>query len=389
MRTQVGIVGAGPAGLMLSHLLHLEGIESVILENRSRDYIESRIRAGLLEQWTTDLLIATGVGERMQREAMFHNGIHFCFNGALHYINFRDLVGQGITIYGQQEVVKDLVKKRLADGGQILFEVEDVSIHDFAGTAPTIRFRHDGRLQQVGCDFIGGCDGFHGICRPSIPSGVLTEYDREYPFGWVGILSESPPPDHELIYAYHERGFALYTMRSPTLARLYVQCAPDDDIEAWPDARIWQELHVRIGGTRELREGTMLQKGITAMRSFVVEPMQYGRLFLAGDSAHIQPPTGAKGMNLALADVRVLARAIREFYRASRGDLLERYSATCLRRVWKAQRFSWWMTQLFHLDPSHNAFDRKRQLAELDYVVSSQAAARSLAENYVGLPVES
>jgi p-hydroxybenzoate 3-monooxygenase len=355
---------------MLSHLLHLAGIESVVLENRSRDYIASRIRAGLIEQWASDLLVEIGVGARMQREGMFHDGVYFGFGGALHYINFRELVGKGVTIYGQQEVVKDLIDRRLADGGQILFEASDVSIHDFAG------------------NFIGGCDGFHGICRPSIPANVLTAYDREYPFGWVGVLSESPPPEHELIYAYHDRGFALYTMRSPTLARLYLQCAPDDDIENWPDARIWQELHARIAGTRPLAEGVMLQKGITAMRSFVVEPMQYGRLFLAGDSAHIQPPTGAKGMNLALADVMVLSRAIVEFYRAGRSDLLERYSATCLRRVWRAQRFSWWMTQLFHLDPSHNAFDRKRQLAELDYVTSSEAAKRSLAENYAGLPVE-
>jgi p-hydroxybenzoate 3-monooxygenase len=389
MRTQVGIVGAGPAGLMLSHLLHLEGISSVILENRGRDYIESRIRAGLIEQWARDLLTETGVGARMQREGMFHNGVYFGFGGALHYIDFRALVGKGVTIYGQQEVVKDLIDRRLADGGQILFEVTDVSVHDFAGSAPKIHFRHDGKEQELACDFIGGCDGFHGICRPSIPATALTVFDREYPFGWVGILSESPPPEGELIYAYHERGFALYTMRSPTLARLYLQCAPDEDIENWPDARIWQELQARIGGTRSLAEGAMLQKGITAMRSFVVEPMQHGRLFLAGDSAHIQPPTGAKGMNLALADVLVLSRAMAAFYRSSRGDLLERYSATCLRRVWKAQRFSWWMTQLFHLDPTHNAFDRKRQLAELDYVTSSEAAGRSLAENYVGLPVES
>ena len=388
MRTQVGIVGAGPAGLMLSHLLHLEGIDSVIVENRSRSYIESRIRAGLLEQWASDLLVEVGVGARMQREGMFHNGVYFSFGGALHYIDFRALVGKGVTIYGQQELVKDLIDRRLADGGRILFEASDVSIHDFAGNAPKIRFRHDSKDQELACDFIGGCDGFHGICRPSMPAAALTAYDREYPFGWVGILSESAPPEDELIYAYHDRGFALYTMRSPTLARLYLQCAPDDDIENWPDARIWQELHARLSGTRPLAEGAMLQKGITPMRSFVVEPMQYGRLFLAGDSAHIQPPTGAKGMNLALADVMVLARAVAAFYRSGRSDLLERYSATCLRRVWKAQRFSSWMTQLFHLDPSYNAFDRKRQLAELDYVTSSEAAGRSLAENYAGLPVE-
>jgi len=388
MRTQVGIVGAGPAGLMLSHLLHLEAIESVILEDRSRDYIESRIRAGLLEQWASDMLTQTGVGARMQREGMFHNGVYFAFGGALHYIDFRDLVGKGVTIYGQQEIVKDLVARRLADGGEILFEVADVSVHDLLGGSPKIRFRHGGEDRELACDFIGGCDGFHGICRPSIPASELTLYDREYPFGWVGVLSESPPPEHELIYAYNDRGFALYTMRSPSLARLYVQCPPDDDIKNWPDARIWQELHARLAGTRALAEGRMLQKGITPMRSFVVEPMQYGRLFLAGDSAHIQPPTGAKGMNLALADVMVLSRAIVAYYRRGGSDLLERYSATCLRRVWKAQRFSWWMTQMFHLDPSDNAFDRKRQLAELDYVTSSEAGSRSLAENYAGLPVE-
>jgi p-hydroxybenzoate 3-monooxygenase len=297
-------------------------------------------------------------------------------------------VNKGVTIYGQQEVIKDLVARRLADGGQILFEVADVSVHGFSSKSPKIRFLHAGKEHEIVCDFIGGCDGFHGICRPSIPASALTAYDREYPFNWVGVLSESPPPEHELIYSYHDRGFALYTMRSPVLARLYVQCPPDDDIENWPDARIWQELHARLGGTRPLAEGPMLQKGVTTMRSFVLEPMQYGRLFLAGDSAHIQPPTGAKGMNLALADVLVLCRAITKYYRAGNTDLLERYSATCLRRVWKAQRFSWWMTQLFHLDPSHNAFDRKRQLAELDYVTSSQAAARSMAENYTGLPVE-
>jgi p-hydroxybenzoate 3-monooxygenase len=388
MRTQVGIVGAGPAGLMLSHLLHLAGIESIILENRSRSYIESRIRAGLIEHWARDLLIETGLGARMQREGMFHHGVYFCFDGALHHINFQELVGKGVTIYGQQEVVKDMVERRLADGGQILFEAADVSVHDFAGKTPKIRFRHDGKAQEIACDFIGGCDGFHGICRPSIPASALTVYDREYPFGWVGILSESPPPENELIYSYHERGFALYTMRSPILARLYIQCGPDEDIENWPNARIWQELHARLAGTRPLAEGHLLQKGVTAMRSFVVEPMQYGRLFLAGDSAHIQPPTGAKGMNLAFADVVVLARALTEFYRSGRDDLLQRYSQTCLRRVWKAQRFSWWMTQIFHLDPTYNAFDRKRQLGELDYVVNSQAASRSLAEQYVGLPVE-
>lgn len=387
MRTQVGIVGAGPAGLVLALLLRRHGIESVVLENRSRDYIEHRVRAGLLEQWVTDLLVETGVGERMQREAMFHSGIHLGFGGEAHRIDFRALVGKGVTIYGQQEVVKDLVARLLSDGVAIHFEVEDVSVHDVDGTKPRIRFREGGRSQVIDCDFIGGCDGFHGVCRPSIPAGVLTAFDRDYPFGWLGVLSESPPPDDELIYSYHDRGFALYTMRSPTLARLYLQVGHDEDIDRWPDERIWQELHLRLGGVRKLQEGRLLQKGITPMRSFVVEPMQHGRLFLAGDSAHIVPPTGAKGMNLAMADVLVLARAIAAFYKSGRSDQLEQYSRTCLDRIWKAQRFSWWMTQMLHRFPGEAPFDRRRQIAELAYVCGSTAAATALAENYAGLPM--
>ncbi len=388
MRTQVGIVGAGPAGLMLALLLRRAGIDSVIIESRSRDYIEHRIRAGLLEQWVHDLLVELGVGERMLREGMFHRGIFLNFDGALHHIDFRDLIGKGVTIYGQQEVVKDLVARLLADGVPILFEVEDVSIHDFERGRPKIRFRHAGVAQEIDCDFIGGCDGFHGICRPSFPAGLLTTFEREYPFGWLGILAESPPPEHELIYTYHDRGFALFTMRSPVLSRLYLQCAHDEDIANWPDARIWEELHVRLNGVRPLAEGPMLQKGITPMRSFVVEPMQVGRLFLAGDSAHIVPPTGAKGMNLAVADVVVLSRALEAFYRSKRTDLLDAYSRTCLARVWKAQRFSWWMTQIFHRFPDEVPFDRRRQLADLAYVASSTAAATALAENYAGLPMD-
>jgi p-hydroxybenzoate 3-monooxygenase len=388
MRTQVGIVGAGPAGLFLAHLLRRAGIDSVVIETRSRDYIENRIRAGLLEQWATDMLISAGVGERLQREGLTHNGIHLCFNGELHYVDFRKLVGKGPTIYGQQEIVKDLVTRRLADGGEVLFEVDQVAIADFDTAKPSVSFRHQGKRHELTCDFIGGCDGFHGVCRPSVPAGVLTAYDREYPFAWVGILSASPPPDHELIYAYNPRGFALYTMRSETLARLYLQCPPDDDIEAWPDDRIWAELQARLGGTRELAEGEMLQKGITAMRSFVIEPMQCGRLFLAGDSAHIMPPTGAKGMNLALADVCVLAHGMEAFYRTGSAALLDRYSKICLRRAWKAQRFSWWMTQMMHRYDFKDDFDMRRQLAELDYVTSSDIGAKSLAENYVGLPLE-
>jgi len=388
MHTQVGIVGAGPAGLMLARLLTLQGIESVIIENRSRDYIENRIRAGLIEHWAADLLADVGAGERMKREGLLHWGINLGINGDLHRIDFQKLVDKRVTIYGQQEVVKDLVERRLADGGPLYFEVDDVSVRDLTSERPKIRFTHQGKNQEIECDFIAGCDGFHGICRPSVPAGVLRIFEREYPFGWLGILSESPPPDHELIYSYTDGGFALYTMRSETLSRLYLQCDHDEDVANWPDARIWEELHKRLGGARKLQEGTMLQKGITAMRSFVAEPMQYGRLFLAGDSAHIVPPTGAKGMNLAFADVVFLDRGLNAFYKLSRTDLLEKYTQTCLRRVWKAQRFSWWMTQLLHLFPEETPFDRRRQLSDLDYITSSDTAAKSLAEQYVGLPLD-
>jgi p-hydroxybenzoate 3-monooxygenase len=388
MRTQVGIVGAGPAGLMLARLLHLQGIESVIIENRSRDYIENRIRAGLIEHWAADFLVDVGVGERMQREGARHHGINIGINGELHRIDFTALVDKRVTIYGQQEVVKDLVVQRLADGGPLLFEVDGVSVHDLTAKRPKIGFTHDGRAQEIECDFIAGCDGFYGICRPSFPDGVLSVFERDYPFGWLGILSESPPPHHDHIYSYTDRGFALYAMRSASVARLYLQCDHDEEIENWSDARIWDELHKRLGGARKLVEGKMLQKAITPMRSFVVEPMQHRRLFLAGDSAHIVPPTGAKGMNLAFADVVFLSRALEAFYKNKRDDLLENYSATCLRRVWKAQRFSWWMTQIMHRFPNESAFDRRRQLSDLDYLTGSEAAAKSLAEQYVGLPMD-
>ncbi|HXM12553.1 MAG TPA: 4-hydroxybenzoate 3-monooxygenase [Terriglobales bacterium] len=390
IRTQVGIVGAGPAGLVLSHLLHLSGIESVVIENRSRQYVEERVRAGVLEQGTVDLFAEMGVGERMKREGLIHYGIELRFKGRGHRIDFRELTGgKGITVYSQHEVVKDLNNARIAAGGQVLFEVEAVQVKNFDGPKPSIHFRKNAETYELKCDLIAGCDGFHGICRPSIPSGVLAEYERIYPFAWLGILAEAPPSSDELIYAYHDRGFALLSMRTPKLSRLYAQCNPDDHINAWPDEKIWQELHTRLAVENwKLTEGPIAQKGIAGMRSFVVEPMQYGTLFLAGDSAHIVPPTGAKGLNLAVADVRVLAHAIAAFYANARRDLLDAYSETCLRRVWKVQRFSWWMTSMLHRFHDESPFDHRRQLAELDYVTSSRAASQSLAENYVGLPLE-
>jgi p-hydroxybenzoate 3-monooxygenase len=390
VRTQVGIIGAGPAGLVLSHLLHLQGIETVVLENRSRQYCEERVRAGVLEQGTVDLLCETGVGERLKKEGLIHGGIELRFGGKGHHIDFRELTGgKAITIYGQSEVLKDLTNARLAAGGQVYFEVEDVSVHDFDGAKPRIRFRRDDNAEELVCDFIGGCDGFHGICRPAI-ARVVAVYEREYPFGWLGILAETPPAADEIVYAYHERGFALLSMRSPALSRLYIQCDPVENLATWPDEKIWRELHMRLesSGGRKLVEGPVIQKGITGMRSFVVEPMQHGNLFLAGDAAHIVPPTGAKGLNLAVADVRVLAKALTGFYRTGKRDLLNRYSEICLRRVWKVQRFSWWMTSMLHMFPDASPFDQKRQRAELEYVTSSRAAAQTLAENYVGLPME-
>jgi len=392
MRTQVGIVGAGPAGLMLAHLLHLEGIESVIIEARTRRHVEERIRAGVIEQWARDLLIATGVGERMQREGLVHHGIELRFKGEGHRIDFADLAGgRGVTVYGQHEVVRDLVTARLATRGEILFEAKAESVHDLDRDKPFIRYRFDGEMRELHCAVIAGCDGFHGICRPTIPEGVLSFFERVYPFGWLGILAQAPPASEELIYSSHDRGFALLSMRSTELSRLYIQCRPEEDLSEWPDERVWSELHQRLettGANWRLTEGPVLQKGITAMRSFVVEPMQHGRLFLTGDAAHIVPPTGAKGMNLAIADVRVLSRALAGFFKAGRTDLLDSYSETCLRRIWKAQRFSWSMTSMLHRFDDHSPFDRRRQLAELDYVTSSRAAATSLAENYVGLPME-
>jgi p-hydroxybenzoate 3-monooxygenase len=390
MRTQIGIVGAGPAGLVLAHLLYLAGIESIVIEDKSRHYIEHRLRAGLLEQGSSELLIETGAGERMLRERMVHGGLYIKFKGALHRLDFQDLVGKSVMVYAQQEVVKDLVAIRLGHGAPIHFEVANVALADLEGPRPKIRFIEKGEPREIECDYIAGCDGFHGISRPSVPADKITYFDRDYPFAWLGILAEAPPTKDELVYTHHERGFALLTMRTPQLSRLYLQCERAEDIANWSDARIWDELRTRTAGGEgwNLSEGPIVQKGITDMRSFAVEPMQYGRLFLAGDAAHIVPPTGAKGMNLAIADVRVLARAFTEFSKSNRTDLLENYSRTCLRRVWKVQRFSWWMTQLLHRFDSDNIFDRRRQLAEIDYITSSRAGATTWAENYVGLPME-
>ena len=388
IRTQVGIVGAGPAGLFLSELLRLQNIESVIIENRSREYVQERVRAGVLEQGTVDLLSEMGLGEGVTREGLVHHGIELQFGGRRHRIDFADLTGgKGIVIYSQRTVVRDLTNARLAAGAQIHFEVSDVAVHGMAG-APRITYTKENEAFEILCDFIAGCDGFHGICRPSIPDGVLSIYEREYPFGWLGILAEAPPSSDELIYSAHDRGFALLSMRSPEISRLYIQCEPDEDVSGWPDEKIWDELERRLSVDHwRLVRGPVLQKGVTGMRSFVVEPMQYGRLFLAGDAAHIVPPTGAKGLNLAVADVRVLARALKEFYASGREDLLKSYSEICLRRVWKVQRFSWWMTSMLHRFPDEGPFDYRRRLAELDYVTSSRAGSQSLAENYVGLPM--
>jgi p-hydroxybenzoate 3-monooxygenase len=388
VRTQVGIVGAGPAGLVLSHLLHRQGIDSVVVEARSRQHCEQRVRAGLLEQGTVDLLIEMGLGERMKREGLIHGGVEIRFRGQGHRIDFKALTGRGITIYAQQEVVKDLIAARLGARGEIFFEAEGVAIHDFDSTAPKIRFHNHGESLEVDCDFIAGCDGFHGVCRPSIES-FLTIYERIFPFAWLGILAAAPPSSEELIYCYHDRGFALHSMRTPEITRLYLQCAPDEDLAQWPDPRIWEELQARLSTRdgRRLTEGAILQKGVTGMRSFVAEPMQHGRLYLAGDAAHIVPPTGAKGLNLAVADVRVLAAAFARFYASGNHQLLDDYSETCLRRVWLVQRFSLWMTSMLHRIPGNDRFEERRQLADLDYLISSRAAAQTFAENYVGLPM--
>jgi p-hydroxybenzoate 3-monooxygenase len=382
VRTQVAIVGAGPAGLVLGHLLAEAGIESVVLESRSREYVESRVRAGVLEHGTVTLLDEHGVGERMRREGMVHHGVRLRFDDAEHRIDLFELTGgRSITVYGQQEVVKDVIAARLRLGADIRFSAEVTGIDDVASESPVVRVGGD----DIRCDFVAGCDGFHGVSRTALPSEVVRVFEREYPFAWLGVLAQVPPSSEELIYAYHQRGFALHSMRTPEISRLYLQCPPDEDLANWPDARIWAELQARLGVSFE--DGPILERGITAMRSFVLEPMQFGRLFLAGDAAHIVPPTGAKGMNLAIADARVLASALMAWYRTGDRSLLDAYSATCLQRVWRAAHFSWWMTSMLHRFPHASEvgdFEERLQLSQLRYVTGSRAASTTLAENYVG-----
>ena len=385
-RTQVGIVGAGPAGLTLGHLLHLEGIDSVILESRTREYVEARVRAGVLEDGVAKLFEHAGVGERMRHEGLVHTGVELQAGRERHRIAFDELVDKSIVVYGQTEIVKDLIEARLATGRPLHFDVGDVSLHDLDGERPRIRYSHEGAELELACDVVAGCDGFHGVSRSTIPGGVQREFVREYPYGWLGILAAVPPSSDELVYANAENGFALLSMRSPELSRLYLQCAPDEDLERWPDERIWSELQARLGVDGwTLHEGPILEKSVTPMRSFVVEPMQWGRLYLAGDAAHIVPPTGAKGLNLAVRDVQVLAEALVAWYGHGDRALLDAYSETCLRRVWRAEHFSWWMTTMLHQSPHDDEFARRLRQSQLRYVSTSRAAATSLAENYVGI----
>jgi p-hydroxybenzoate 3-monooxygenase len=390
MHTQVGIIGAGPAGLFLAHLLSREGIDCVVLEARSRAYVEDRVRAGVLEQGTVDLMAELGVDQRLRRECMIDEAIDIRFSGKIIHVHFPELVaGKVVTIYGQQEVVKDLIAARLASGGRIEFEAEVDGLEGLESDKPTIRYRQGDTERTLTCDAIAGCDGFHGVSRPAIPDGVLTTYDHVFPFGWLGILSESPPIK-EMTYANHDDGFALCSRRSPKISRHYVQVGSEEDAANWSDDRFWNALHIRMNDAdrSEIAEGKIFQKGVTPVRAYVAAPMQYGRLYLAGDAAHIVPPTGAKGLNLAVADVRVLARALTEFFGTNSMERLERYSDTCLRRVWKVVRYSWHMTSLLHRFPGHTPFERNVQLGELDYLLSSRAGRQTIAENYVGLPME-
>jgi len=388
MRTQVVIVGAGPAGLLLGQLLHRNGIDNIILERQTPDYVLGRIRAGVIEQVAVDLIDEAGVGERMHREGLVHDGTQLCVDGMRHRIDFRALTGKTVMVYGQTEITRDLMDGRAADGLLTEYEAQDVTLHDFDSDRPRVSYRLDGREREIECDFIAGCDGFHGVSRQSVPPKSINGYERVYPFGWLGLLSDTPPVSDELIYVHHERGFSLCSMRSRTRSRYYLQCSLAEDVEAWPDSRFWDELRLRLDDEANARlvTGPSIEKSIAPLRSFVAEPMRFGRLFLAGDSAHIVPPTGAKGLNLAASDVRYLSLALIEYYKEKSSAGLDHYSSRALARVWQAERFSWWMTMLLHTFPDASGFDRKVQRAELDYVFKSSVAATSLAENYVGLP---
>lgn len=388
MRTKVAIVGAGPAGLLLGRLLENQGIETVILERRSQDYVLGRIRAGVLEQGTAELLDRAGIGTRMHAEGLVHDGVEFCFDGDRHRFNFRELIGRTVTVYGQTEVTRDLMQARDVSGAPTIYEADGVSIHDFDGDSPKVRYVKDGVEHEIACDFIAGCDGYHGVCRASVPEGALRTFERVYPFGWLGLLVDRPPVSDELIYAHHSRGFALCSMRSPTRSRYYVQVPLNEKVEEWSDDRFWDELRRRVDGetAERLITGPSIEKSIAPLRSFVAEPLRFGRLFLAGDAAHIVPPTGAKGLNLAASDVGVLADALIEYYGERSSAGIDGYSARVLARVWKAERFSWWMTSILHTFPDTDAFGRRMQRTEFDYLIGSEAASRSLAENYTGLP---
>lgn len=387
-RTQVGIVGGGPSGLLLAQLLKQAGVESVVLERQSRDYVLSRIRAGVLERGTVELLEQAGVGERVQREGLVHDGVMLQFDSRLHRIDFRELVGASVTVYGQTEVTRDLMNARDASGGLTVYEAQDVTPVDFGSERPRLRYRKDGVEHELECDYIAGCDGFHGVCRASVPADRIQLFERVYPFGWLGILSRTRPLDDELIYTSHERGFALASMRSHSVSRYYVQCTLEDKVDEWSDDRFWDEFRLRVGPevAARLETGPSIEKSIAPLRSFVAEPMRFGNLFLVGDAAHIVPPTGAKGLNLAASDVGYLSRALIERYRDNRADALAAYSDTALRRIWAAERFSWWMTSLMHRFPETTGFDRRVQVAEFNYLSGSRAASIALAENYVGLP---
>jgi p-hydroxybenzoate 3-monooxygenase len=390
MRTQVGIIGGGPSGLLLARLLGLAGIETIVLERRTPEYVLGRVRAGLLEQGTVDLLTRLGVGDRLRREGLPHEGIALAIEGKRHRIDLKALTGKVVTIYGQSEIQKDLTDAHADLPSRIVYDALDVSVHGLTDDRPQLRYRQNGATHEIACDFIAGCDGFHGVSRQAIPQDVLRTYERIYPFGWLGLLSDTPPVHEELIYANHERGFALCTMRSTTRSRYYLQVSADEDVADWPDERFWNELKRRIpeDAAAELRTGPSLEKSVAPLRSFVAEPMRYGRLFLAGDAAHIVPPTGAKGLNLAASDVQFLGEALLAYYQTGATDLIECYSARCLARVWKAERFSWWMTGLTHRFPEAAPFERRIQAADLAYLAGSVAAQTTLAENYVGLPLQ-